>query len=215
MIIRFIGHATFEIILSDGRKILIDPYMGKSFQGRFNYPTYEAACDFAVITHEHPDHNYLGGMRNIPVVVRQGWVDDGLKIRSIFAYHDKFEGKKFGGYVLMKVIEAEGIRLGHLGDVGEILTDDQIGALGRLDILILPVGGFYTVDGDEAYGLAERIGAGVTIPCHYRTPSCSLPIEDASRFLSHYPESQKILGSSVLHTQLQRGVYIFEDYAAH
>lgn len=215
MIIRFIAHATFEIILSDGRKVLIDPYLGESFQGRFNYPTYETESDFAVITHEHLDHNYLGGIRNIPVVVRQGWADDGLKIRSVFAYHDKFEGKKFGGYVLMKVIESEGLRIGHLGDVGEILTDGQIDALGKLDILILPVGGFYTVDGDEAYVLAERIGARVTIPCHYRTPSCSLPIEDASRFLSHYPEARRIEGTSVGSAQLKRGVYYFEDYVAH
>ena len=186
MKIEFIAHATFKLTLNDGRIIVIDPYLSMSFQGRFNYPKFDEKCDFAVITHEHLDHNYLEDLKDNPVVVRNSWVDAGLRIQSVFAYHDKFQGTKFGGYVLMKMIEADGIRLCHMGDCGEILSDAQIESLGKIDVLLIPVGGFYTIDGLEAAELAKRIGARTTIPCHYLTPKCSLKLEDETRFLSQF-----------------------------
>ncbi len=188
MHIEFIAHATFKITLKDGRTILVDPYQGMAFQGRFNYPSYATEADFVLMTHEHIDHNYLGDMRNIPVVVRHQWQDFGLVVSSIFAWHDKFEGTRFGGGVRMKVIEADGIRIAHLGDVGERLSDAQIAALGKIDVLLLPVGGFYTLDGDDAADLAKRIGARTTIPCHYKTSLCTLPIEEPARFLQHFED---------------------------
>ena len=186
MKIEFIAHATFKLTLNDGRVIVIDPYLSMSFQGRFNYPKFDDRCDFAVITHEHLDHNYLGDLQGMPVVVRNTWHDAGLSIHSHLVWHDKFGGTKFGGSVLMKVIEADGLRLCHMGDCGEILTDGQIAKLGKLDILLIPVGGFYTIDGLEAAALAKRIDAVTTIPCHYLTPRCSLKLEDESRFLSAF-----------------------------
>lgn len=188
MKIQFIGHSTFLVTLCDGRRLIIDPYQGMTFQGRFHYPPFQTRVDFALITHEHIDHNYLGDLCEIPVVVRNGWKDCGLEIDSVFAWHDKFGGTKFGGGVLMKIIEAEGLRICHMGDCGEILSDEVIRRLGRIDILMIPVGGFYTMDGDEAAELAQRIGAKTTIPCHYRTRLCSLPIEGPERFLSHFSE---------------------------
>ena len=186
MKLSFIAHATFTIDLADGRRIVIDPYEAMTFKGRFNYPPFKTNADFVLITHEHIDHNYLGDIQNIPVVVRKSWFDKSLKITSYFAWHDKYEGTKFGGGVWMKMIEAEGIRLLHMGDCGEILTDEQISALGKVDILLIPVGGFYTMDGHEAADLARRIGARVTIPCHYKTSLCSLPITGPEDFLSHF-----------------------------
>ena len=205
MQLEFIAHATFKITLNDGRILVIDPYLSMSFQGRFNYPKFEDRCDFALITHEHLDHNYLGDLQGNPVIVRNAWHDSNLNIHSVFAWHDKFNGTKFGGYVLMKIIEADGIRLCHMGDCGEILTDEQMDALGNIDILLIPVGGFYTIDGLEAASLAKRIQAKTTIPCHYLTPKCSLKLEDETRFLSQF--NQIFTMSGVLNTSdLPEGV---------
>ena len=186
MKLEYIGHATFAIDLEDGRRLVIDPYRGMSFDGRFNYPPFHSHCDFALLTHEHLDHNWLGDLQGTPVVVRQAWHDAGLNVRSLFAWHDQYQGTKFHGYVLMKIIESEGLRLAHLGDVGELLSDVSLAAFGPLDVLIIPVGGFYTIDGDEAARITRALHARVTIPCHYKTPLCSLPIEGPERFLSHF-----------------------------
>ena len=183
MQLEFIAHATFLLRLNSGRSIVIDPYKAHEFNGRFDYPTFAPLCDFAVITHEHIDHAWLGDLRGNPVVVRQAWCDRELRISSVFAYHDAFGGTKFGGYVLMKVIEADGQRLCHLGDVGEPLSDAQIAALGHCDVAIVPIGGFYTIDAHAAHALATRLAARTTIPCHFKTPLCTLPIADATPFL--------------------------------
>ena len=206
MQIQYIAHATFTIDLSDGRRIIIDPYLGMSFQGRFNYPSYPTKADFAVITHDHLDHNYLGDICNIPVVIRNNWHDDRLDIRTITVFHDKFGGTKFGGTVGMKIIQADNIRLCHMGDCGEILSDDQIALLGPLDILLIPVGGFYTIDGDEAAALAKRINATTIIPCHYITPRCSLKLEGPERFLSHFDRVHKLSDSKFNAECLPAGV---------
>lgn len=194
MKLEFIAHATFSVHLDDGRHIIIDPYQGMSFQGRFNYPSYSAMADFVLITHEHLDHSYFEDIKGNPVIVRQSWNDDGLKVSSVFAYHDKYKGTKFGGYVLMKIMEADGLRICHMGDCGEILSDEQIGRMGRLDVLLVPVGGFYTINGDEAFELVRRIDARVVIPCHYLTPRCSLKLEDENRFLSHFDSISRMSG---------------------
>ncbi len=211
MKLSFIAHATFAIDLDDGRRIVIDPYESMTFKGRFNYPPFCTCADFVLITHEHIDHNYLGDIHNIPVVVRHDWCDSSLKVTSHFVWHDKFEGTKFGGGVWMKLIEADGMRILHMGDCGEILTDEQIAALGRIDILLIPVGGFYTIDGHEAADLALRIGARVTIPCHYQTPLCSLPITGPEAFLSHFPNYHVLSTHEIDASSLPTGIVMMKD----
>ncbi len=211
MKIELIAHATVLLTLDDGRRILIDPYQGHTFSGRFDYPPFETSVDFVLITHEHIDHNYLGDICNIPVVVRNAWHDKGLDISSQFVWHDKFCGTKFGGGVQMKLISADGLRLCHMGDCGEILTDEQIARLGRIDILFIPVGGFYTIDGHEAASLAKRIGARTTIPCHYRTPLCSLPITGPEDFLGHFENVTMLASNEIDAVSLSSGIVVLRD----
>ncbi|MBO4350322.1 MAG: MBL fold metallo-hydrolase [Proteobacteria bacterium] len=211
MKLSFIAHATFTLDLTDGRRIVIDPYEAMTFKGRFNYPPFKTHADFVLVTHEHIDHNYLGDIQNIPVVVRKSWHDKALRITSFFVWHDKFEGTKFGGGVWMKMIEAEGIRLLHMGDCGEILTDEQISALGKIDVLLIPVGGFYTIDGHEAADLARRIGARTTIPCHYKTPLCSLPITGPEEFLLHCTDYHELETHEIDVSRLPSGIAVMKD----
>ena len=106
----------------------------------------------------------------------------------------------------MKIIEADGIRLCHMGDCGEILSDAQIQAIGDIDILLIPVGGFYTIDGDEAADLAKRIHARTTIPCHYITPRCSLRLEGPEKFLAHFENFKRLEDSKFSAEYLPDGV---------
>ncbi len=207
----YIAHATFVLTLDNGQRLIIDPYQAHTFSGRFDYPPFETHADFALITHEHIDHNYLGDLKNIPVVVRHDWISPGLNIRSIFCWHDKFNGTKFGGGVWTKVIEADGLRVCHLGDCGEILSDAQIESFGKIDILMIPVGGFYTIDGHEAAELANRFGARTTIPCHYRTSLCSLPITGPEDFLSHFETVTQIDASHVDARNLPSGIVVMNS----
>lgn len=208
MHLEYIAHATFLLTLSDGRRLILDPYQGMTFTGRFNYPPFVTAADFALITHEHIDHNYLGDLTDIPVVVRNAWQDARLRVTSQFVWHDKFQGTKFGGGVSMKFIEADGVRLCHMGDCGEMLSDAQVAEMGDIDVLLIPVGGFYTIDGHEAAALARRIHARTVIPCHYRTSLCSLPITGPEEFLSHFGQACRMASCRVSLDALPAGVVV-------
>ncbi len=186
MKIEFIAHATFRITLNDGRIIVIDPYQGMSFQGRFNYPAFMTRADVVVITHDHLDHNYTGDIEGESVIVRHEADLPGISIRSFRVWHDQFEGTKFGGAVDMKLIEADGVRLLHMGDCGECLTNAQLAPLGHIDVALIPCGGFYSIDGTLAADIAKRLGATTTIPCHYKTSLCTLPITDETDFVNHF-----------------------------
>jgi len=192
MRIEFIAHATFVLTLSNGRRIILDPYEGMAFGGAFNYPAYPTRCDVAAITHDHADHAHLGDLSGDPIVVRDRYVSEGLRIESVRVCHDKFGGEKFGGAVDMKVIEAEGLRICHMGDCGELPSEAVAERLRPLDLLLVPVGGFYTIDGTEAADWTKLIRARTTIPCHYRTSLCQLPIEDEARFLLHFEQYTRL-----------------------
>ncbi|MGI5830384.1 MAG: MBL fold metallo-hydrolase [Bradymonadia bacterium] len=182
MQIEFIAHATFLLQLDDGRRIIIDPYKSNEFSGRFNYPPFKAQCDVVCITHEHIDHSYTGDLWGNFRIVRDQYEDEGLRISSVRACHDTVGGTRFGGYIDMKIIEADGLRLCHAGDLGEILSDEQVDALAAIDILILPVGGYYTIDAAQALENAAKVAPKMLIPCHYASSLCTLPIAPLSAF---------------------------------
>lgn len=211
MQIAYVAHATFFLTLADGRRIVLDPYKSAEFRGRFNYPIYSPECEFAVVTHEHIDHCWTGDLRGNPVVVRQAWGDERLKISSVFVYHDKVKGTKFGGYVLMKIIEADGVRICHMGDIGEILTPEHLARIGHCDVAIVPVGGYYTIDAHDAAENMRLLNPKTVIPCHYRTPLCTLPIAGVEPFLAHYAHYAHFKHGSYEVSQLPEGVVLLDD----
>ena len=101
------------------------------------------------------------------------------------AFHDQEQGTKFGGVIDMKVFEFDGWRICHCGDIGETLEDaEKVERLQGLDILIIPVGGFYTVDASLAFEVTQKLNPKLVIPCHYKTLSCGFDIDDRTRFLT-------------------------------
>jgi L-ascorbate metabolism protein UlaG (beta-lactamase superfamily) len=172
MQITYIGHATFLINAGD-TKVLIDPYGEK-----VGYPIPSIEADAVLVSHEHADHNNVAMATGKPQVVR-GLVDNDWRTivkqpigkivaSSVPTYHDDTEGSQRGRNTVF-ILETEGMRVVHLGDLGHLLEHSQTAAIGRPDIVMIPVGGHYTIDAAQAKQVLDQIQPRVVIPMHYKT----------------------------------------------
>ena len=115
-----------------------------------------------------------------------------MKVTAVPCFHDEAEGSKRGGN-LMFLVEAEGLRVAHLGDLGHLPTKEQAAALAPVDVLMLPVGGFYTIDAATARETARLLQARVILPMHYRTrANADWPIAPVEEFLGLYEGAERL-----------------------
>lgn len=183
MVIEHIAHAQFRILLECGITIVTDPY-----DDSCGYPIVPMDADYVLVSHQHHDHNAIRNVGGHPVAIDSVSVhtlQTGVKITAIQASHDKSDGAE-RGKTLLFLIEAEGLRVAHMGDIGCSLTDEQIKVLENIDILMVPVGGFFTVDEKEAMFIANQCNAKVIIPMHYKTAyNSNWPISPVECFLKN------------------------------
>ena len=181
MLIRYHGHSEFLLESASGFTILTDPY-----DASVGYPMKEYAADAVTVSHGHGDHSFKEKAKgNIAIVEEAGrfLLSPGITVTAVPGFHDEMQGAKRGSNLLMK-IEMDGLTLAHLGDAGTELTPEQSGALGKVDILMLPVGGFFTIDAAAACRVAAQLRPRVVIPMHYKTAvNASWPIADEKEFL--------------------------------
>jgi len=156
MTITWYGHACFALEAECG-SIVFDPYAPGKVPG-WELPALRA--DAVVCSHGHADHNWAEG------VALTGKAFTG-RITQIPSFHDDRRGA-LRGENLITLTEVEGLRVVHMGDIGCPLTKEQIEKLGRVDVLMIPVGGHYTVDAAQAREIAEALGAAIVIPMHFR-----------------------------------------------
>lgn len=158
MNIKYYGHSCFTVT-SDGYTVAVDPYGYGSVPG---LPALRIDANKLLCTHEHGDHNNRAAVR----LIRAG--------RSPFVYgtvkswHDDASGTKRGKNSVF-ILEAEGLRVVHFGDIGCMPDENGLEAIGKPDAVMIPVGGYYTIDAHTAAELAARVQARVVIPMHYRT----------------------------------------------
>ncbi len=181
MKIKWNGHASFTITTSDGTVIVTDPYESGSYDGGIGYDPVEDRADVALISHEHPDHDHPQSLGGDPVVLRGSGKAAGIEFGGAMAAHDDKEGAERGTNFIFS-FEADGIRVGFLGDLGHQLRDDQAKALGDVDVLFVPVGGVFTIDPDGASNLIERLKPRLVIPMHYKTEKCGFPLAGVDDF---------------------------------
>ena len=181
MKIKFLGHAAFLITSDSGTRIITDPY---TTDDRFKYGAIKEAADIVTVSHEHFDHNNAAVIPGNPKVVKGATSTEikGVKIRGVACFHDETKGKQRGSNVIFG-FEADGMKICHLGDLGHQLTNAQIAEIGRVDILLVPVGGFFTIDANGATKVCDAMAPKVIIPMHFKTPKTELPIAPLDDFL--------------------------------
>lgn len=179
MKIRYFGHSCFKITLDSGIRIVTDP-----FDQTVGYPLPDTEADIVTSSHSHFDHNYFKAVRgDFKIVNTPGQHDiDGVHIKGISTFHDDEHGAKRGKNIVF-VINADSIKVCHAGDLGHILTDDMLKEIGDIDVLMIPVGGYYTIDDRQAVKVIEQLKPKLTIAMHYRTSNVNLPIETVDNFL--------------------------------
>lgn len=178
------GHSCFSILIKQNKKenikIVIDP-----FDESIGLPLREEEADILLISHDHPDHNNAKIIKGEPFKIEGPgeYEIKGIYIEGIEAFHDNKKGKE-RGKVTIFTIEGEQIRLCHLSDIGQKeLTDQQLEKIGEVDILMVPVGGIYTISPKEAVDIISQIEPKIVIPMHYFLPKMKIKLEKVDKFL--------------------------------
>lgn len=197
MEIRFYGHAMFGLT-AGGTTIVIDP-----FNDDVGYPRPDVEPDAVVTSHEHSDHGSVELIRGRPRVLR-GLADEGrtwaaldarvgpVHITGVPTYHDTEQGRARGKNAVA-VIEVEGLRIAHLGDLGHVLTPQQVSAIGQVDVLMIPVGGHFTIGPAQADQVIAQLKPRVVIPMHYKTAvNDSWPIRRLDDFLQGKADVKRV-----------------------
>ena len=184
MIFTCIGHAKFLIELDNGMRIVTDPY-----DETCGYPVTPVPADVVLVSHGHHDHNAVQTIPGSPRVIDTAGeirLDDDVVITAVEAFHDADRGAKRGRTLLFS-IRAEGLNAVHLGDLGHLPTAEQCAALGKADVLMVPVGGFYTIDASMARQTTELLQTRIVLPMHYKTRvNADWPIAPVEEFIRLY-----------------------------
>ena len=198
MKLRYLGHAAFELVSERGTRIIFDPYESGAYDGALKYGPISGRYDLAVVSHDHADHSDPGvKSRAANVVDGPGTFDlEGVRVISRPTYHDESGGGERGGN-LVSVVELDGMRIAHLGDLGHTLEDDELKAIGIVDVLLIPVGGHFTINAATAAGLVDEIGPGIVIPMHFKTDKVDFPIAPVDGF-TELMEDVEVTGGSEL-----------------
>jgi len=197
MKVKWLGHATFLITSDEGTKIITDPYQPGMFG--LNYDKIEEAADIVVVSHDHPDHNYVEGVPGEPQVVRGSGSHKvkGIEFKGIPGYHDDSSGSERGGNDMF-CFAVNGVRVCHVGDLGHTLSDRQAADIGEVDVLLIPIAGTYTVDAATAKNVVDQVRPRVVIPMHFKTDKCpSFPVTDVEPFLAGKTDVKRMDTSEV------------------
>ncbi|MBQ8654378.1 MAG: MBL fold metallo-hydrolase [Clostridia bacterium] len=190
MIISCIGHAKFLLELENGMRIVTDPY-----DDTCGYPVAPMQADTVLVSHGHHDHNAVETITGYTQVIDAPGVHTlapDVKVTAVQADHDDAQGSR-RGKTLMFLIEAEGLRVAHLGDLGHVPVKAQLDAIAPVDVLMIPVGGHFTIDAPTARTVAGLMQARVILPMHYRTTAnASWPIAPVESFTGLYGKSETV-----------------------
>jgi len=183
--IRYYGHACFLTNDSEGKSVAIDP-----FGDGVGYEVPEISADVLLITHDHFDHANVDVVSGSPNIYREAAEIDGEIpfVGVTAAHHEPGENEKRGDVIMWRW-ELDGIAVAHLGDLGTSLTEKQVTDLGHVDVLMIPVGGHFTIGPEKAIETINAIQPNIVVPMHYKTDATSpdLPIGPVDDFLAAAP----------------------------
>ncbi len=179
--IKWLGHSCFLIWLDDAVKIITDP-----FDSSVGYPAPEVTADVCVVSHDHFDHNCVSVVKGNPEVVKGSGEKKAKNVsfKGVGTFHDE-KGGSLRGENTVFLWELGGIKFAHLGDLGAGLSQEQIKQMGKVDVLFVPTGGYYTIDAQTAGKVVSDLNPRVVMPMHYKTPvlGSNFPIAGVDEFL--------------------------------
>lgn len=192
------GHACFTFDTDEG-VVVFDPYQRDYVPG-LRLP--ELAGDTVLCSHGHEDHCWPEGVlqtRRLP----------GYSVETVATFHDG-EGGSLRGENTVHIVDVNGFRLAHLGDLGHVLTDAQVQAMRHIDVLLVPMGGFYTIDAAEAKQVCDLLQPRIIVPMHYRKGNMGFDlIAEPEAFLNLYESVTVVDGHTLELTDEVSGVVFF------
>ena len=184
MKIAWYGQACFRLILKtkNGDKITIitDP-----FSKEIGLTPPRGSADIVTVSHDHYDHNNVKVISGDPFLIEGPGEYDvkGVLIKGVYSFHDNSQGEERGINTIY-VIEGEEMKICYLGDLGQReLSSSQLDKIGDIDILMIPVGGIYTINGSEAVQIINQIEPKIVIPMHYKIPKLKIKLNNIDKFL--------------------------------
>ncbi len=188
MKLKWLGYSSFLLTSKSGVKLLTDPY--RWFFPFLRYKPLRMSVDIVTVSHNHFYHNKTWGFPGKPVIVRESRAHSpgGIEILGVSSFHDDSEGKKRGSNIIYRVI-MDDISLCHLGDLGHMLTVSQLGQIGKVDVLMAPVGGVFTAGAETIEVVCRQLKPRVIIPMHFRTKKTLLPLRNAEAFLNRWDQT--------------------------
>ncbi|MCL5056028.1 MAG: MBL fold metallo-hydrolase [Firmicutes bacterium] len=220
MIVRWFGHSCFFFYSKKGTRIITDPYAET-----VSYPFPPLTCEIVVVSHEHQDHNAVWRIMGEPFLVKR--TNPGLcefevplkltgetfVFKGLPVYHDEALGRKRGPNTIF-LWRMDGYSICHLGDLGHPLNEEQVKAIGKVDILLLPVGGGKQVlDGKEATLVVHSLQPSFVFPMHYKTASVDMGLDSVDEFLRLMTQVERLNGNQFeVNTVPKQSTVVVFDY---
>lgn len=184
MNIQYYGHSCFKITTKPAGRgqedvnVFFDP-----FDKSIGLRPPQGQADLVLVSHEHYDHNNVAALRGEPTVLNipGEYSVKGISVVGIGSYHDLFQGGERGLNTIF-ILETEDLKICHMGDLGSDLTEKQLEEIDGVDVLMIPIGGKYTIDYKRAIDLIKKIEPKIIIPMHYKIKGSNLDIEDEKKF---------------------------------
>ena len=191
--IKWFGHSMWKI-RNDEITIITDPFTDIGYK----MPENETA-DILLSSHDHFDHNNYSLIKGNPEIVKSAGDLNvkGVNITMIPTWHDETKGKERGENLLMKFV-ISGKTLLHCGDLGHLLSDEIFNKLGKIDVLFIPVGGFFTIDADTAQTIVEKINPDIVFPMHYKTDAIDFTIAGKDAYLDLIDDLHEVDSNEII-----------------
>lgn len=193
MEISWFGHSCFLLKDSSNTTILTDP-----FSPLIGYVPYTGSPDIVTISHGHYDHCCTKFLKGSPKIIKTSGLTNinNISIKGIPSYHDNFKGLKRGNNLIF-VFKINNYSLCHLGDLGHFLSNEILDAIGNVDILFIPVGGNFTINGEVAANLSKKISPKIIIPMHYKTQDVNISLDGIETFLLNMKNAEKLNSNTI------------------
>lgn len=196
MKLTWLGHSSFLLEESTGTTIVTDPYV----RANVGYGMPKVSADIVTVSHSHGDHNNLAAVDGNPTVINRAGAYEigGVHILARRTYHDSVKGAKRGENLVFKY-RMDGVDVCHMGDIGEECNAMLVESLMPVSVLLIPVGGNYTVDAKEAKEYVDKLMPDIVVPMHYKTKDCDMDIDKLNEFLDLFDDEciEYVDGSTV------------------